>query len=183
MQTITLITYGKFDTELLERMLSEIASDLGMPVKHLQGHIDMSEFYDAGRRQYDANRLITVVDASRPKDTFKTMGLFDVDLYIPILTYIFGQAYLNGRTGIASLHRLKNEYYGMKPNKQLLFNRFKKEIIHELGHTFGLKHCHHPPCVMLSSTYVEDIDQKESHFCQQCRDELRMNQQIILREF
>jgi archaemetzincin len=175
MQAIKLIAYGKFDEELLEKMASEIALNFGLPVKLAQGHIDLGEYYDAGRRQYNANKLITTVDSSLPDDALKAMGLFNVDLFIPILTYIFGQAYLNGRTGIASLHRLKNEYYGMKANNQLLFNRFKKEIIHELGHTFGLKHCHHPTCVMVSSTYVEDIDQKESHFCQQCRSELDMS--------
>ena len=29
-------------------------------------------------------------------DSSKTMGLFNIDLFIPILTYIFGQAILNG---------------------------------------------------------------------------------------
>lgn len=169
---ITLIAYGKFDNRLLERMTHEISVELNSPVSLLYGHLDLSEFYDPRRRQYDGNRLIKVVDEQAPQGAEKVMGLFDVDLFIPILTYIFGQAYLNGRTGIASLHRLKNEYYGMKPNTMLLFERFKKEILHELGHTFGLRHCHMPPCVMQSSTYVEDIDQKEPSFCRKCLGEM-----------
>jgi archaemetzincin len=168
MRTIHLIAYGQFDTEFLERIAAEIALELNYPVSLTQGHLDLSEYLDPRRRQYDGNKLIKVVDAMAPPEASKVMGLFTVDLFIPILTYIFGQAFLNGRTGIASMHRLKNEYYGMKPNKFLLFERFKKEIIHELGHTLGLKHCYLPPCVMQSSTYVEDIDQKESGFCPQC---------------
>ena len=97
------------------------------------------------------------------------MYLFQVDLFIPILTYIFGQAYLGGRTAIASSYRLKNESYGMTIDDKLLLGRFTKEVIHELGHTFGLIHCQNPLCVMRSSTYVEDIDQKERHLCPICR--------------
>lgn len=93
-----------------------------------------------------------------------------VDLFIPILTYIFGQAAFRGRTGIASLYRLRNEQYGMKKNEWLLIDRFTKVVIHELGHTFGLIHCHVPSCVMRSSTYVEDIDQKDKHLCIRCRN-------------
>jgi archaemetzincin len=105
-------------------------------------------------------------------DSSKILGLFNVDLFIPILTFIFGQAYLNGRTGIASLYRFSNERYGMTGDNQFLAERFKKEVIHELGHTFGLIHCHNQTCVMRSSTYVEDIDQKEQSFCPICRNEL-----------
>jgi len=100
--------------------------------------------------------------------------LFSVDLFIPILTYIFGQAYLNGRTGIASLYRFSNERYGMKKDDKILLDRFRKEVIHELGHTFGLIHCHIPVCVMRSSTYVEDIDQKSPNFCAGCRSKLQI---------
>ena len=99
------------------------------------------------------------------------MGLFRVDLYIPILTYIFGQAVLNGKAGIASLYRLRNELYGLM-NRTLLIDRFSKVVLHEMGHSFGLIHCHNPVCIMRSSTYVEDIDQKEGHFCRSCREQL-----------
>ncbi len=53
----------------------------------------------------------------------------------------------------------------------VLVERIKKTIIHELGHTFGLMHCHIPDCVMRSSTYVEDVDQKSLHLCPKCRTE------------
>jgi len=105
------------------------------------------------------------------------MGLLRVDLYIPILTYIFGQAALKGNSGIASLYRLKNERYGLQPDNALLIERFSKVIIHELGHSFGLIHCAYPVCIMRSSTYVEDLDQKENHFCHKCQAELNRIEQ------
>jgi archaemetzincin len=138
-----------------------------------EGRLDLSEFYDPGRRQYNGTKLLKTVDSMYATDFSKTIGLFSVDLYIPILTYIFGQACLNGRSGIASLYRLSNERYGMDMDEKIILERFKKEVIHELGHTFGLIHCHVPTCVMRSSTYVEDIDQKSMNICPKCQEEIK----------
>jgi archaemetzincin len=138
----------------------------------MECNLDISNFYNPGRRQYDANRILKQVSELTPEEAYKIIALLRVDLYIPILTYIFGQAHLNGKTGIVSIYRLRNELYGLKRDNALQVERFRKVIIHELGHTFGLIHCNQPVCVMRSSTYVEDIDQKEIHFCQNCLDKL-----------
>jgi archaemetzincin len=130
----------------------------------------MSEFYDPARRQYNGTLLLKEVNTLRPASDIKTLGLFSVDLFIPVLTYIFGQAYLNGQTGIASLYRLRNELYGLRQNNSLLQERFAKVCVHELGHAFGLVHCYSSSCVMQSSTYVEELDQKSHSFCHYCRD-------------
>jgi archaemetzincin len=171
-QHITLISFGLFERDFLDPVADAVRQEFQFPVAVRDGHVDISEFFDPARKQYDGNKLLTAVDALIATDTIKSIGLFTVDLYIPILTYIFGQAYLGGRSGIASLYRLGNERYGMKPDENSLLDRFRKEVIHELGHTFGLIHCHVPTCVMRSSTYVEDIDQKDFRLCHACRDQL-----------
>ncbi|HPS62407.1 MAG TPA: archaemetzincin family Zn-dependent metalloprotease [Bacteroidales bacterium] len=168
-QGITLVSFGFFGKEILEKTAEAVGQEFNLPVMMREGHLDLSEYFDPVRRQYNGNLLLRKVDSLSLSDTGKILGLFSVDLFIPILTYIFGQAYLNGRTGIASLHRLRNEKYGMTSDDELTLARFKKESIHELGHTFGLIHCSRPECVMRSSTYVEDIDLKEGHFCMACR--------------
>lgn len=166
---ITLISFGFFEKDLLEKIAEAVSVEFSIPVVTREAHIDFGEFYDPGRRQYNGNKLLKEVDSLNYPYAIKLIGLFSVDLYIPILTYIFGQAVLGGRSGVASLYRLKNESYGMPADKQILLERFKKEVIHELGHTFGLIHCHVPSCVMRSSTYVEDIDLKKAHLCPNCR--------------
>jgi archaemetzincin len=168
-QHITLISFGYFRKDILETIAEDVNREFSFPVNIKEGHLDLSEFYDSSRRQYNGNALLKLIDTNFSTDSFKTIGLFSVDLFIPILTFIFGQAMLNGRTGIASLYRLGNERYGMPPDEPLLLDRFKKEVIHELGHNFGLLHCSNPTCVMRSSTYVEDIDQKSPHLCARCR--------------
>jgi archaemetzincin len=168
---VTLISFGYFGKDLLEKVAEAVQKEYNCNVNIREGHIDLSEFYDPGRRQYNGNNLLKYVDALPRPETGKTLGLFNVDLFIPILTYIFGQAFLGGPTGIASLYRLNNEAYGMKADESLMLERFKKEVIHELGHTFGLIHCRTTTCVMRSSTYVEDIDQKDQSLCPACRKE------------
>jgi archaemetzincin len=168
---ITLISFGYFDAEFLRSVADAVRKEYLLPVQTREGHLDISEFYDPTRRQYNGVRLIHEVEVLFSSDSYKILGLFTIDLFIPILTFIFGQAFLNGSTGIASTFRLSNERYGIKTNDDLLEERFTKEVIHELGHTFGLVHCYIPTCVMRSSTYVEDIDQKSGHLCLKCRTE------------
>lgn len=167
--TITLIAIGNFDREFLEKISVAVKHEFNGTIIIKETRIDLSDFFDPVRRQYNGDKLLGIIDSMRVPETTKTIGLFNVDLFIPILTYIFGQAQLGGRTAIASLYRLSNERYGMMSNDTFLLERFQKEVIHELGHTFGLIHCHVPTCVMRSSTYVEDIDQKEMHLCLSCR--------------
>lgn len=172
LQNITLISFGYFEEDFLKNVAGAVKHEFLVSVNIKEGHLDLSEFYDPGRRQYNGVKLLKEVDYLFSSDSAKTIGLFSVDLFIPILTYIFGQAFLNGRTGIASLYRLSNERYGMNTNDELILDRLKKEVIHELGHTFGLVHCYIPTCVMRSGTYVEDIDQKSASFCLKCRNEI-----------
>jgi len=171
-QNILVITHGHFEKYLLEKIANDITIEYHLPVNIIENHMDLTEFYEPSRRQYDGNRLLKLMDTMTPPDSIKTIGLFRVDLFIPVLTYIFGQAIFKGKTGIASLYRLRNEQYGMKKDKELLFDRFRKVVIHEIGHTFGLVHCYIPSCVMRPSTYVENIDQKKHNLCTRCRAEI-----------
>jgi len=170
--SITIVSFGYFEKKFPGEICNEIEQEFQVPVITREGHLDLSEFFDPTRKQYDGNKLLKEIEIRFATDREKTLGLFNVDLFIPILTFIFGQAFLNGRCGIASAYRLRNERYGLKADDKILTDRLRKEVIHELGHTFGLYHCTNPICVMRSSTYAEDIDQKGWKFCVKCRGEL-----------
>jgi archaemetzincin len=170
---ITLISFGYFRDDLPVKIMQDVENEYLIPVTTREGHLDISEFYNPMRNQYDGNLLLKEVENRFASNSQKTLALFNVDLFIPILTYIFGQAFLNGRCGIASVYRLRNERYGIPSDDVVFQERVLKEVIHELGHTFGLIHCIDPDCVMHSSTYVEDIDQKSRHFCEKCKKALQ----------
>ena len=160
-ENITLISFGYFEKRFLGEIMYDVEREFRIPVVIEEGHLDLSEYFDPARRQYNGNLLLRDIDTQFASDRVKTLALFNVDLYIPILTFIFGQAY-----------RLYNERYGLKPDERVFVDRLCKEVIHELGHAFGLIHCPTPTCVMRSSTYVEDIDQKSWSFCAKCKKEL-----------
>jgi archaemetzincin len=97
------------------------------------------------------------------------LGVSAVDLYIPILTFVFGEAQVGGPCAVVSAHRLRQEFYGLAPDHELFRERLLKEAVHELGHTLSLTHCDDYRCVMASSHAVEWIDLKESRLCPACR--------------
>lgn len=96
------------------------------------------------------------------------MGVTSVDLFVPVLTFVFGEAQLDGKAAVVSSFRLRDELYGLPKNPERLKERLTKEAIHELAHTFGLVHCREPECVMHSYTYAEEIDFKSKDFCSAC---------------
>jgi archaemetzincin len=137
-----------------------------------QSELNPHPFFDLNRNQYSSSGIVQQLGKDFPAGASKVLGITGLDLFIPILTFVFGQAQLNGRCAVISSYRLDNKFYGLPNNPKLLQERLFKEAIHELGHTYGLIHCHNPECVMKSSTYVEEIDFKSDRFCDKCMGKL-----------
>jgi archaemetzincin len=137
-----------------------------------QSGLDPHPFFDVNRNQYNSSGIIRQLEKDFPEGASKVLGITRLDLFVPILTFVFGEARLNGRCAVISSYRLDNKFYGLPDNPKLMQERLFKEAIHELGHTYGLIHCHNPECVMKSSTYVEEIDFKSDRFCDNCSNKL-----------
>lgn len=152
-----------------ESILHSLRQIFGVSVVLSNKQIDIQKAFDNGRNQHNSTALLSQLLRHEIGKNDKIIALVGVDLFIPILTYVFGEAQLSGPAAIVSSHRLANRFYGMEDDVILHRERLEKEIIHEIGHTFGLKHCRQFECVMRSSTYVEEIDLKHSHFCDECR--------------
>lgn len=116
----------------------------------------------------------------RPQD-WRFLAIADVDLYIPILKYVFGQAPIAGPGAAVSTYRLQ-EFHGLDRDDALLRQRLLKESIHELGHTLELRHCQDYRCVMASSHAVEWIDLRETIFCEPCRSQVESKLKPSVRE-
>jgi len=137
--------------------------------------IDIFDTYDHQRNQYNSSKILVKLKEKKAQEAIKILGITELDLFIPILTFVFGEAQLNGSASVISVFRLKNQFYGLPEDNNLLTERICKEAVHELGHNFGLLHCDNYRCVMKSSTYVEDIDIKPMSFCKSCSELLLKN--------
>ncbi len=149
------------------------------PVRIRHPWFDPELSFDSSRGQYNSTVLLGQLLSEPSGGAPRVLGVTSVDLFIPILTYVFGEAQLDGRAALVSTHRLQNELYGLPSDPQLLLERLLKEAVHELGHTFGLIHCPASDCVMHASTYVEEIDLKSADFCTACLRLLRARQPSV----
>jgi archaemetzincin len=138
---------------------------------HVRDHdeIDAGFALDANRNQYHATSLLRRIRALEPGEDVRAIGITRLDLFVPILTFVFGEAELGGRCAIVSFQRLDERFYGLPGQAALLRDRLAKEAVHELGHTFGLRHCDDWRCVMTSSHSVDRLDVKSINFCPACR--------------
>jgi len=122
--------------------------------------------FHAERNQYHSTLLL---EAMQPDGDVRLLGVTALDLYVPVLTFVFGEAQLGGRRAVVSLCRLDERFYGLPANPALLERRLFIEAVHELGHTYGLRHCRDWQCAMASTHSVERLDLKQPAFCAECQ--------------
>ena len=169
MNLVGLLPVGRIDVSLLEHLRLAIPRRLAVKCEILPAPFDPTHAYHAERQQYHSSEILQRIhNMVRPGD-WRLLAVADVDLYIPILKYVFGEAQLGGPCAVVSAYRLRQEFYGLDGDEDLLRERLLKESIHELGHTLDLRHCEDYNCAMASSHAVEWIDLRGSRFCESCR--------------
>ena len=169
---IVLKPIGNIGDDVPEALKESLNQTFGCPIETTTAICDFDQAYDAKRDQYLASTWLATLNASGEAKDEKVLGISDVDLYTPGLNFVFGQANTTSGIAIISLYRLRQEYYGLSPDRDLFLNRATKEAVHELGHTFGLEHCPNTKCVMHFSNTLADTDFKQGAFCSQCRPKL-----------
>ncbi|MBS1853204.1 MAG: archemetzincin [Acidobacteria bacterium] len=168
MKRVQLLPIGKVDAELLGGLAALVPDILPVQCEVLPEVLDPAPAFHGERLQYHSSELLRYMARFLRPGAWRLLGVTAVDLYIPILTYVFGEAQLEGPCAIVSYHRLRQEAYGLPADEDLLLDRLLKESVHELAHTGSLLHCEDYQCVMSPSHGAEQIDLKGSRLCAAC---------------
>ncbi len=178
MNAIHLLPLGGASPDLAGALAGPLRQAFHAEVDMREFTLDPEPFFDGARGQYNSTDLLMHLKSHYPplaeNPGIRTIALVPFDLFIPILTYVFGEAEVGGNVAVVSYYRLDPQRYGLPQDHALLSARLVKEVIHEIGHVFSLIHCTTQSCVMHSSSYVEDIDLKEHSFCRVCSSELTL---------
>lgn len=136
----------------------------------LEKNAAFQSLFDTNRNQWNSTKLLDWFydKLERNKDRI-ILFIMDVDAYSYGLNFVLGEAFPKGGLGAVYLARIKEEFYGLRPNYKLFYERMVKECIHELGHVLGLVHCPNTECVMHFSNSLSDTDIKGKSFCDICR--------------
>jgi len=172
---ITLV--GDGDPAVCSPIMRGVEQILGLRTrKNCAMLADLEFAYDLNRDQYHSTPVLDRLAQLLPAGAMRVLAVTGVDLFIPILTHVYGEAQLGGRACIVSTARLKE---GLAPltGQDTYLNRVVKEAVHELGHTFGLRHCPDPACIMHYCRSIRDVDRKSDQLCRYCKilfeDELK----------
>ena len=168
MNVLQLLPIGGPHRSLLDWLREQLSEAFHIRCEVLKPPLRPDYAFHPERGQYHSSELLERMQEQVSCNTWRVLGVTPVDLYIPILTFVFGEAQLGGKCSVVSYARLRQEFYGLPPDMNLLARRLLIESVHELGHTLDLHHCHDYRCVMSSSHAVEWIDLKEHTFCTNC---------------
>ncbi|HII60104.1 TPA: archaemetzincin family Zn-dependent metalloprotease [Methanocaldococcus jannaschii] len=159
---------GDVNDEILKFLKKKFGEVFGMC--EILPKIDIPIYaYNFSRGQFNS----TLILKSLPTVEDIVLGVTEVDIYADNLNFVFGEAELFGKRALISLARLRPEFYGLPPNKDVLKIRALKEAIHEIGHVLGLIHCENKRCVMSFSNSIIDVDLKDWRYCKKCLKKLQ----------
>ncbi|HEY7096125.1 MAG TPA: archaemetzincin family Zn-dependent metalloprotease [Terriglobales bacterium] len=176
MKQLQLLPIGDVDAVLLRELVAALAGIFQLPCQILEQSLDPEFAFHGERQQYHSSELLSSMQAWVHAEAWRLLGVTGVDLYIPILTFVFGEAQMGGPCSVVSLHRLRQEFYGLPANHQLLRDRLIKEAVHEIGHTLSLTHCQDYGCAMAPSHAVEWIDLKSAALCKICHNQITQSE-------
>ena len=158
---------GAVGEAVLNIVAANLQEILRLPVDILPARETPEFAYNNNRKQYHAAMILKKLAESRRPHP-RILALVSVDLFIPVLTHVFGEAQMGGRAAVVSLHRLRQKEEGSRVSLDTFYERAVKVAIHEVAHTFDLVHCSQAECIMRFSSGLLDLDALPLFFCEYC---------------
>jgi archaemetzincin len=165
---ITIIPLGKVGEDVLRVVGDSLQGVLRLPVDVAEAILVPQEAYMEERNQYNAMNIIRDLNDNHSRHSLKVLGVTKKDLGNPILTYVFGEAYMGGAAAVMSYYRLYKGPGDDPVSREQFLDRVAKVALHEIGHTFNVPHCHTGRCVMRASNNLAELDDKLNYLCDYC---------------
>lgn len=157
-------TLGPVKTALEEVYKRAVAVHKALPVPKYA--------FNPTRQQYHSAAILKRVEALYRSEWDSVVGFTDVDLFVPEVPFIFGEADRSTRSAIIGVSRLGPEGGAAEVRREALMKRLVSESIHQLGLIRGLAHCPNNRCVMFYAATTLEIDKRGSTMCANCRKRL-----------
>jgi archaemetzincin len=171
--SICLAPLGEIEEDVLSTLEWRLHDEFALPIRRLKPAGEPVSALDRTRSQWNSIVIMNGLADDPPEDALCVLAVTQKDLFIPILDCVYGTAGLHGRVAVVSLARLRQEFYGLNPDRYLLLSRLTKVAVHEVGHILGLEHCRTDGCVMSLSMDIHKLDLTSDQFCRECSTLLR----------
>src|SRR6185369_18046556 len=107
---IKIVPVGAIDQNLLEYLALTLPDRFGGRCVEMSLNLNPKESYDRRRRQYHSTLLLNRLRQAGTADGAKILGVTDFDLFIPVFTFVFGEAQVGGCAALISTRRLRQEF-------------------------------------------------------------------------
>ncbi len=165
---IAVAPLGRVEEDVLRVVADSLQGVLRLPVDVWGAMPIPEDAFMRARNQYNAMAIIRYLAENHSDNSLKVLGIMDKDICNPIITYVFGEAYMGGRAAVMSSARLGATASGEPVSREQFLDRVVKVALHEIGHTFNIPHCHTGRCVMRASNNLAELDDKLNYLCDYC---------------
>jgi archaemetzincin len=165
---VGILPIGEVPLIVSQTIAAHISGYLDLSATILPGLENFTDSFNENRLQYDAAKTLKKLESIKGKDIDKILGILTVDLYVPIFSYVFGEAKQGGKAAVISLYRLAKDTDGKTQPSPTVLERAAKIALHELGHLYNLYHCANEHCLMHFSGGLQDLDSSPLYFCRYC---------------
>jgi archaemetzincin len=96
MKRLQILSVGELDGVVVEGLAVELANHFGLPCEVLAASIDPQFAFHGERRQYHSRQILRQMAKFLGPQTWRLLAVSGNDLYIPILTFVLGEAQMGG---------------------------------------------------------------------------------------
>jgi archaemetzincin len=175
---LAVTSFGPTAGTVLSAMEGALGEAFRLPVRRLETIEEPALAFNRTRGQWSSIAFLETLLGRVPAGVSRVLGVTERDLFVPVLSFVYGQAQLGGKVAVVSLARLRPEFHGLPAAPAVLARRAATEAVHEVGHTFGLVHCLDRHCPMSLSIDLPDLDGKTEAPCAACRALLEGNREM-----